>query len=143
MALFLIVTHFVADWVLQSNWMALNKSKNWEALLAHVLTYSFVFWLVLCAMGYQDGFLYGFTIITFATHFVTDAVTSRITSKLWFIDLEPTMRSSGAIRDYNRQFPFDARVFFNKRYWFFAVIGLDQLIHYVTLAWTWRYFGGM
>jgi hypothetical protein len=71
--LLLLTTHFVADFLLQSDWMALNKSKSWKALIAH------------CAV-YAACFVYfglAFAVITFLLHALTDTVTSRITSKLW------------------------------------------------------------
>ena len=36
----IVFAHWVSDFVLQSHWMATNKSKNWQALLAHVATYT-------------------------------------------------------------------------------------------------------
>ena len=71
--LVLLLVHTIADFFLQTDWMAVNKSKNWLALFTHVLVYSLCFSI----WGLQ------FFLITFATHFVTDAVTSRVTSKLW------------------------------------------------------------
>lgn len=42
--IFLILAiHFVADFILQSDWMAQNKSKNIDALTFHVLTYGALF----------------------------------------------------------------------------------------------------
>lgn len=70
----LAAVHFLADFVLQSEWMAINKSKNWRALLAHVLTYSGAFWIV---CGWK------FALITFACHLVTDFYTSRMNARNW------------------------------------------------------------
>jgi hypothetical protein len=124
----LLVIHFVADFLLQSNWMALNKSKDWGALSLHCLIYSLCFvWL---------GFI--FVAITFLTHFITDAFTSRLTSRLWFIDL--AVRST---INKNLKWPFFAKINDRKRHWFFVVIGLDQLIHYATLGITYRYVFGL
>ena len=39
----LLTTHFVADFVLQSDWMVQNKSKRWGALAAHVSVYTLAF----------------------------------------------------------------------------------------------------
>ena len=50
-----------------------------------------------------------FVVVNAALHFVTDYITSRISSKLW------------AKQDWHR---------------FFATIGFDQLIHQATLAFT-------
>lgn len=96
----LLALHFIADFVLQSDWMAKNKSVNNNALAAHVFVYSFVFLLV-----------YGlpFALLTFVLHFWQDYVTSRINSRLW---------KAGKV------------------HYFFVGVGADQLLHFVTLAWT-------
>lgn len=97
----LLVVHTIADFFLQSDWMALNKSKQWNALFLHCAVYALCFtWL---------GPL--FVLVTFATHTITDAITSRINAKLWVA---------------------------NQRHWFFCAIGVDQLIHFVTLALTYK-----
>lgn len=75
MLLWLPFFHFVADFLLQNDWMAVNKEKEWAALTAHVATYSLVFGII---FGWQFG------AITFATHFITDAITSRITRRLYY-----------------------------------------------------------
>lgn len=115
----LLVAHYVGDFRFQSDWMATNKSKSWSALAAHCFVYSLI--VGAFAQSYL-GLGLSFTVVTFVTHFVTDAVTSRITSKLWFFkqygDSNMWYQSGG------------------NRHWFFEVIGIDQLIHYVTLAWT-------
>jgi hypothetical protein len=101
----ILVMHFLADFVCQNDWMAVNKSKRFDALLAHVCIYAAPFMV----------FGWRFSLITFLTHIITDAITSRCTSYLW------------------QQ---------NQRHWFFVVIGLDQLIHTVTLLLTYQYLLG-
>jgi hypothetical protein len=97
----LLVAHFVGDFLLQSDWMALNKSKDNLALTVHAAVYSACFlWVSPVTL---------FAAVVLGQHWLTDYVTSRITSRLWQA---------------------------NQRHWFFVVIGADQLIHYVTLAWT-------
>lgn len=59
-----LVAHAVGDYLLQSDWMALNKTKNKWAAAAHVLTYSLPFLLV------TQSFWALFFIAT--THFVID-----------------------------------------------------------------------
>ncbi|MHA2069343.1 MAG: hypothetical protein ACXABY_33705, partial [Candidatus Thorarchaeota archaeon] len=80
-------------------WQATNKSKNWKALGAHVLTYG----LVLSIMGP----LYG--LVNMGLHFVTDAATSRISSKCYAS---------------------------NNMKGFWATIGADQFIHSACLILT-------
>lgn len=38
----LIVAHVVGDWLLQTEWQALNKARHWGALMAHVVIYHVV-----------------------------------------------------------------------------------------------------
>lgn len=125
----ILFTHFLADFPLQSDWMALNKAKHWDPLVIHALAYASCFYL--------GGWGWHFAILTFLTHAITDAITSRITSKLWFIDLLEPVESKGKPLAYPT-FEF-ARVYPRKRHWFFVVIGLDQLIHFTTLALTLKY----
>lgn len=99
-ACLLLLIHYIADFKFQSHWMATNKSKSWLALSAHVLVYSLMFSLTL---NWQ------FVVINGILHFITDAITSRMSSKL-----------------------------FGKNWHdFFEVIGGDQYIHTVTLLTTW------
>lgn len=123
----LLLAHFVGDFILQTDEMALNKSKNWGALFLHCGAYilPFVLWGPL------------FVAVTFAAHFVTDAITSRITSKLWFITLAPRSEVNKNLR-----WPYFAKVAEGKRHWFFVMIGFDQLIHFATLALTYRFIFG-
>lgn len=91
--------HFVGDFIAQSDWMAQNKSKKFWPLWIHVSVYS----LFLLPFGLKYA---GMNLLL---HMVTDAVSSRVTSKLW---------AAG------------------QRHWFFVVIGLDQLVHQVCLILT-------
>jgi hypothetical protein len=96
--LYIISVHFIADFLCQTDWMALNKSKNNYALGSHVGVYTIVLFLT------SGWFIWA--IVNGILHFITDYITSRITSKLWAEK--------------------KVRLFFN-------VIGLDQLIHYTCL----------
>ena len=69
----LVWTHWVADFVLQSDGMALNKSKCNVWLALHCLVYGVCFlWA-----GWR------FAAVAAALHFAVDWVTSRGTSALW------------------------------------------------------------
>ena len=109
-ALFLV--HWIGDFLFQSRWMGTNKSHSWYALWLHVLTYSatlFIFGAIYCIAAWKFHPIISWVSVNGTLHFVTDAITSRITSKL-----------------YERQ----------ELYRFWAVIGLDQFIHIVTLTLT-------
>ena len=139
----LLVAHFVGDFLCQSDWMALNKSKGWNALGLHVSVYTLV--LLAFAVGYVavsdvepvDRIRAYFGALAFvgwnaAAHFVQDAITSRINARLWFIDLNPmsgVFDEDGAFKAST----YEAVVWPDKRHWFFVAIGADQLLHYVTL----------
>lgn len=72
--LVLIVMHFVCDFVLQTDYMALNKSKSFKVLALHVIVYSIPFCIVFSPL---------FGVVNGVLHFVTDAISSRATSYLW------------------------------------------------------------
>ena len=107
--IYALFVHFVADFVCQSDAMALNKSKSWYWLSMHIATYTAVLAL---GLGLWLGLL-GLTIavVNGAAHFSIDAGTSRASSYLW---------QRG------------------QRHWFWCVIGLDQWMHAALLVWTLR-----
>ena len=128
-----LAVHFVADFVLQSNWMAQNKSKRWDALALHCVVYGACWlWLGLT-----------FAAVTCALHFLTDAVTSRITSRLWFFRMK-----AGIWEQASFTVPKHGQTLVNPwmpeggdRHYFFVAIGADQVIHYATLAATGYWLG--
>lgn len=93
--------HFIADFIFQTDWMAINKSKSLWPLSAHILVYA----TIISTLGIKFGLING------VAHWITDFFTSRATSCLWKKE---------------------------KRHWFFVVIGLDQLIHAITLFSVWH-----
>lgn len=75
MIIWLLFCHWVADFICQSDWMAKNKSKRWDALLIHCLCYGGVIGsLTLSPI---------FGLINALIHIPVDYITSRINSKLW------------------------------------------------------------
>ena len=114
--LYLLLVHWVADFVLQTNQMALNKSKSNYYLGMHVTIYTLTtivaWWVMLLVVG-----IYSITSLTyilaasaiFGMHFITDYITSRISGKY-----------------YKAQ----------KNHEFFVTIGFDQWLHYVCLLYT-------
>lgn len=65
--------HFIADFVLQTSWMAENKSSKNFPLLVHVLVYS----LPMFVFGIE------FALVNLVLHFITDWVTSRWSKYYW------------------------------------------------------------
>lgn len=138
----LLVAHFVGDFLCQSDWMAINKSKLWDALALHVVVYSAVlFSIVWLALGLQPntGLDYAalgvFINVNAVAHFVQDAITSRITARLWFFKYVGggwiRVEAKHAQRAEILCEPWEQRG--GNRHWFFVAIGADQLLHYVTL----------
>lgn len=109
--LWLVWLHFVADFILQSDWVAGKKSSDNAVLVYHVSLYSLPFApFVLWYLSPENAA--AFILVNAVAHFVTDYITSRMTSKLY---------KAG------------------ERHWFFVVIGADQAIHmstlFLTFAW--------
>jgi hypothetical protein len=114
-----LLTHWVADFILQTDKQAKGKSKNWSDLLEHTSTYGIVWIFVSCLLiGYITksqptqwyvihALLFG--LITFICHTLTDYFTSRLNAKLW---------AKGDVHN------------------FFVSIGFDQVLHYVQLFLT-------
>jgi hypothetical protein len=102
---YVLLGHFIADFVFQSDWMAINKSTRWDALSAHVAVYG----IVLLGLSWSADIPPYWVGVNCLGHFVQDAITSRITSRLWVSQ---------------------------QRHWFFVMIGFDQLLHYMLLLGT-------
>jgi Protein of unknown function (DUF3307) len=70
----LVWLHFISDFLLQTDWMALGKSSSNKILSIHVAAYSTLF-LIVCGPKYA--------LVNFALHWVTDFFSSRATKKLY------------------------------------------------------------
>lgn len=91
----LFILHFVGDFVLQTDKMALNKSKSKFWLTVHCCVYFLMFtiWPL-------------FAVYLGLSHWLIDYFSSKVTSKLWSLD---------------------------SKHWFFVTIGLDQLLHTLSI----------
>lgn len=69
----ILFVHFVADFILQTNKMATNKSTSTAWLSSHILVYT----LVMSVFGIQ------YAIVNGLAHFIVDFITSRLTSYFW------------------------------------------------------------
>jgi len=110
--LLIIIIHFYCDFCLQSDEMAVNKSKSNYWLSLHVAVYTSVTFLAWLFCFFQPSSLYVFhqywyfVCFIFVTHWITDYCTSRLTSKHF------------SKNDYH---------------WGFVVVGFDQVLHYIQL----------
>lgn len=111
--LLLVWLHFVADFIMQSDEVSKSKSSNNAILLYHVTLYSLPF-APFAAWYFPQSYwiALAWVWINVAAHFVTDYITSRMTTKLW---------RAGEV------------------HWFFVVIGADQAIHMSTLVLTFQW----
>lgn len=75
----IVWAHFIGDFILQSDYHAVNKSKSNLALFEHVLWYSlplaFAWFIIPVSLAWLIG--------NMILHGAVDYVTSRITSRLW------------------------------------------------------------
>jgi hypothetical protein len=110
--LYFLLVHWVADFVLQTEHMALRKSTSNYYLGMHVTVYSvttiLAWWLLFSIVGLDATFLQYLLAGTaiFVMHFITDYITSRITGKYYKA---------------------------KKTHEFFVTIGFDAFLHYCQL----------
>lgn len=109
--LFLLVYHFFADFVLQTDDQAKLKSTNIYHLACHVLTYSIAWFFGIWFYTGDPVFAIWFSIITYGFHYVTDWCTSRLGKTYW---------DKG---DYHNGF---------------IIVGFDQILHYIQLYFTFK-----
>ena len=107
---FLVIVHYLADFCLQTHEQAVKKSTSVRFLLYHVMTYTFV-WAAMSPFIFDWNIqrVVAFTVITGFTHFWVDYVTSRMGKPFW------------AKGDFHNGF---------------AVVGFDQILHYLQLYYT-------
>lgn len=105
--IFILYAHLVGDFVLQTDWMATNKSSSLTALSVHVGVYTLV--MAIASIAFHSASPVSFVIVNGILHFATDSITSRISASYW-----------------KRE----------ERHAFFVTIGIDQFIHAVTLLVT-------
>jgi hypothetical protein len=78
----LFVAHLVADWLLQTEWQALNKDHNYRALFSHIGVYSLVILGVLLVnFGFQNITVYWVVGMIALTHAFID----RRWPVIWFM----------------------------------------------------------
>lgn len=107
LTLLILFAHWVSDFVLQSDQMAVNKSRSIKWLSYHVLAYTIgMFFIILVIWGSVNIY---WILLNGVLHWCTDFMTSKINSQLWKME---------------------------RRHDFFVMVGFDQLIHYACLLFT-------
>lgn len=109
--LIILFAHFVADFVMQTDQMAINKSKSNWWLAIHVGAYSLSMLILTAWLDAWSPQIIMWVATNGFLHFITDYFTSRMNSKLYQN---------------------------NMRHWFFVGIGADQFIHYACLLLTFQ-----
>ena len=109
--LWLIFSHWVADFICQDEAWALKKKESFVSLLKHTLTYSCIITAMFFNYLSLIGLLY-FFIGTLVSHTFIDYFTSKIVGKR-FADkhLGSAIPNMGA----------------------FTIIGFDQVLHYISM----------
>lgn len=102
----ILLVHYLADFILQTNNQATKKSENIYWLLSHTLTYSFIWVIVGFIFLFPLEKIFLFFIITLFFHTLTDFLTSRVTKYFWVK---------------------------GNKHLFFSTIGFDQFLHYIQL----------
>lgn len=124
--LLIFITHFIADFIFQSEEMATGKSTDNVQLVKHTFMYSFITFICLIIMGLYEWVvdisyilkplnILLFTIITFIFHTITDYMTSRVVKQKFNNE------------EYGSPIPNLGA---------FTIIGFDQVLHYVQLFLT-------
>lgn len=120
----IIIIHWFADFVMQTDEEAKGKSENWGDLISHTYRYSLCWMFAIAIYGGYNMFVnhmppssfvgnaFAFSIITFVIHTVTDYYTSKAHKVLW--DNKETHN-------------------------FFVSIGFDQVLHYIQLFITYQF----
>ena len=142
----LLIAHLYGDFFQQLDWQATHKSK-WRterlgrhALLAHVGTYTLILGLFLlpaCAWyGIPLWKYLAFVAFNALAHLLTDAFTSQMTTKYWFLPVSPDNQWMHNANWISYKTDVLIRPNYHNRHWFFVWIGIDQTIHFLTLLWT-------
>ena len=116
----ILTAHWICDYLLQSRRMAVEKSSNIKWLLLHVITYSSAMtFMLIIPLSWIIGkpiFILD-VLVLFGIFSVPHLVVDFFTSK--------------AAADFYKD---------QRYYWFFSILGLDQLLHYVSIFWGIDYF---
>lgn len=130
--IFILITHFIGDFVFQTRWMARNKSSSIYALFLHVFTYSVTLAIPFIWMFDNMDMWFFFIFINFFLHGVTDFCTSRLTRK-YYLEMKASEEKLKYPLEYHSYAVQDMMISEKN---FYMTLGFDQLIHMLTLVLT-------
>ena len=124
--MYILICHFIADFVMQTREMAINKSSSTYWLSRHIFAYGntllfsgFFGVLIMYLFGtnlfHLIPLIIGYVLLNAGLHWVTDYFTSKQTTRLYMKEIKKTEPN------YHN---------------FFVMIGLDQAIHIICLIGT-------
>ena len=106
----LFLTHFISDWLFQTQWEAMNKSKKWPPLIVHSFIYSLFFIPVF--YFYKVNFIY--LLVLFFSHAILD----NRKFEFWWLD----------------KIKMTKKEVVGETTWIILVIGIDQVFHLAILG---------
>jgi len=106
----LFLTHFIADWLFQTLWEAMNKSKHLLPLFVH----SFIYTISFIPAFYFYGFRWAYLLVLFASHMILD---NRKFEYWWLNKIKRTQKSD-----------------VGEPLWTILLIGVDQVFHLAVLG---------
>jgi hypothetical protein len=107
----LLIAHLLGDWIFQTEWQALNKTKNWWALFAHITVYHLI---LLGVLVWRMGSINIQIVLTVALLAISHAFLDRRNLLLWIMKSLRIIVTRGSEQ--------------------WLVIAVDQAIHVVLLS---------
>ncbi len=120
---YLLLAHYVSDFIMQTDYMARGKSKTFKPLALHIGVYTLTL-LVMTYFLFNSFFIaLGFAVTNGLIHMLVDYFTSRESSKLF----SAGKAGSETIPNFGG----------------FSVIGFDQFVHTFILIMSFVIFAGL
>jgi len=124
---YLLLLHFIGDFLMQDRHTAENKSKSFSVMHEHCFDVLLIYLVGLFLIGKNIHNIDGFLIFIYCTHFLQDTLIWR--GYKYFI---------------SKTSEYKTAIFYKKeyRYWekshFYHAIGFDQMLHIATLYLLWK-----
>lgn len=104
------ITHLVMDWIFQTEWEAMEKSKKWLPLIVHCSVYT---------LGFVPAFLlYKVSLLLLFLIFISHVILDQRKLETLIVERIKTFRKSKV----------------PEFFWWILLIGIDQTLHLLILA---------